>query len=55
MAQCARKLHSLATARASHVLAVLSHSIISPIHKATDLLRGTELSRTRYCMQNLAD
>jgi hypothetical protein len=28
MGHCARKLHSLAAARTSHVLAVLTHSII---------------------------
>jgi hypothetical protein len=44
MGHCARKVNSLATARASDVLTVLTHFDYSPIHKAPDPV-GTEVSR----------
>jgi hypothetical protein len=54
MGHCARKLHSLAAARASRVLAVLTQFDYSPIHESRRPSRD-RASPLRYCRQNQAD
>jgi hypothetical protein len=50
---CAHKLHRLAAAWASHIVAVLTHSIFPDTQSHGP--RRDRASPPRYCMQNLAD